>query len=767
MKKKGKRGRPAPESTQADLSARAEAAPIDRWQTILLAAMVALLVARPLVPEDPGGENGYGAPFNVLWLVLACAWFLGQMRRGEFRLRFGWPDALALALVAWHTISALVAFHVGSPRPAINMLWEWIGLGATFVLVRQVIHTTNEARAVIVVMLGLAIGLSAVAVHQYYVTIPGDLSSYEAAKDSTESLYSQTGQWMPPGSSARQQFENRLNSRLPGATFALSNSLAGFLVPWCVILFAITLAARRPATLAAGIASLALMAGCIFLTGSRSGGAAIIAGCLLVVADSARSPALSISWRRAFIPMLSAIAIAAFAVSVGTSTGREALAAAERSVSFRFEYWRATLAMIRDYPLLGCGPGQFQDYYATYKLPGASEVVQDPHNWLLDVWANAGTPGAILLIAFLTATIVRAWRAGGNDIANKDEIRRSPRASNAAAATASDAAVFGGVAGVALGTAIAWLSGFPLARMHMLLVVAGIVGAWWIWRGWAQAGALAKRLPLVATIALLVNLLAAGGISYPGVAGSLWLLLAIELNLTEGASYHADEVALAGSFPARTATLFRSKIARWAAGMALAAMLAIAIWTEYLPVMACRLQLSIADAGVVASRADQSRDALVAAVAADPWSPEAAARLAEQRFADYQALPTPTQRRSLLEADALARQLAPRHSGVWAQSADFAAAIHEHTSSVEDLDAADRYFERAIELFPSHAELLAKAANFWQSVGKLDRAREAAVEAIRVDDLMRAGGHTDRELRPAVREATEAIAHLPIESRAD
>ena len=422
--------------------------------------------------------------------------------------------------------------------------------------------------------------------------------------------------------------------------------------------------------------------------------------------------------------------------------------------------------MIRDYPLLGCGPGQFQDYYATYKLPGASEVVQDPHNWLLDVWANAGTPAAILLVAFLAVVIVRALRASGNEVKDIGKIRYSSRASDNATATAPDAAVFGGAAGVALGTAIAWLSGFPLARVHMPLIVAGIVGAWWIWRGWVQAGALAKRLPLIAAMALLVNLLAAGGISYPGVAGSLWLLLAIELNVTEGASYHADEETPSGSFAARTGILFQSVIVRWAAGLALAAMLVAAIWTEYLPVMACRLQLSIADAGVAAGRADQSRDALVGAIAADPWSSEAAARLAEQRFADYQALPTPTQRRSLLEADAQARQLAPRHSGVWAQSADFAAAIHEHTGSVEDLDAANRYFERAIELFPSHAELLAKAAKFWQSTGKLDRAREAAVEAIRLDDLMRAGGHTDRQLQPAVREATEAIAHLPTESRA-
>ena len=71
-----------------------------------------------------------------------------------------------------------------------------------------------------------------------------------------------------------------------------------------------------------------------------------------------------------------------------------ALAAAERSLEFRFGYWRATLAMIRDYPCLACGPGQFQDYYATYKLPEASEVVQDPHNWLLGSLGDSGYAGS-------------------------------------------------------------------------------------------------------------------------------------------------------------------------------------------------------------------------------------------------------------------------------------------------------------------------------------------------------------------------------------
>lgn len=757
MKNKGKHGRAvASDGAQASARLPADARPIDRWQTALLAALVALLVARTLVPEDPGSQNGYGAPFNVLWIVLACAWLLGQLRSGFVRLRFGLIDALMLALVAWHTVSALTAFYIGSPRPAINALWDWVAIGATLILARQIIQTARDARAVIVVMLGLACGLSATAVHQYFVTIPADVRSYEAAKDSTESLYEQTGQWMPPDSTVRQQFENRLNSRLPAATFALSNSLAGFIVPWFVILFAITVAARRAALLTAGAIGLALMSVCLFLTGSRSGGLAVLVGSLWVVAISAWTSRLPRSILRTAAVAIIVAAIAALAIGFGTSAGRVALSAAERSLAFRFEYWRATLAMIRDFPWLGCGPGQFQDYYATYKMPEASEVVQDAHNWLLEVWATAGTPAAAFLVAVIIAIIVRTWRAERAAGLGTNDSQWLPPNNLTATRSGPNAAVFGGVAGAALGTAIAWLSGFPIAWMHLALVVVGIAGSCWVWRSWIQVGNMPRWLPLVAVVTLLVNLLAAGGIGYPSIAGSLWVLVAIGLNSIDS----FDDYSLNSTSTSRAPNFLGSKFGRWTVCAILAAVLASAIWTEYLPVMACRLQLSIADAAQASNRADQVRSALEAATVADSWSTEAAARLAAQRFADYQALSTPTQRQILQEADASARRLAPHRSSAWAQSAEFAAAIHRDSGSVEDLDAASRYFERAIELFPSNAELRSKAAKFWQAAGANDRARAAAAEALRLDDLMRASGHNDRVLNPAVRQEMETIARL-------
>ena len=94
---------------------------------------------------------------------------------------------------------------------------------------------------------------------------------------------------------------------------------------------------------------------------------------------------------------------------------REVLSEAGKSLGYRLQYWQASWQMIREHPWLGCGPGQFQASYTRYKLPEASETVADPHNFLLEVWATAGTPAAVALVALLLVAawqIVRARRLG-------------------------------------------------------------------------------------------------------------------------------------------------------------------------------------------------------------------------------------------------------------------------------------------------------------------------------------------------------------------
>src|SRR4029077_8048320 len=76
----------------------------------------------------------------------------------------------------------------------------------------------------------------------------------------------------------------------------------------------------------------------------------------------------------------------------------------------RFDYWSATVRMIRDHPLLGVGPGHFGRFYQRYMKETAFQQIKDPHNFALEIWA---TCGIVALIALLAAFAALFWKTRG------------------------------------------------------------------------------------------------------------------------------------------------------------------------------------------------------------------------------------------------------------------------------------------------------------------------------------------------------------------
>ncbi len=97
---------------------------------------------------------------------------------------------------------------------------------------------------------------------------------------------------------------------------------------------------------------------------------------------------------------------------------------ASMSVRFRAQYWLSTIAMIHDHPWFGVGPGGFRIAYPFYRAESAAEVVADPHNWLLELFATAGIPGGFMFLVALTGF---AWyRLRPTSVRNAPTIELAP-----------------------------------------------------------------------------------------------------------------------------------------------------------------------------------------------------------------------------------------------------------------------------------------------------------------------------------------------------
>ena len=718
--------------------------------------MTALLVARPLFPSESAATHGDGLSTVMLWIALGVFWLLAAIGRpnnnsplplGEgqgVRVRTGWIDAAVVLLMVCYAAATLWAVGHGSPRPAINVFWEWIGMGLCFLLARQLIDTRREARAVAAVMIALAVALAGYGLYQRAYELPNTRALYQADPDRA---MREAGLWFPPDSPQRKLFEDRLANPEPFATFALTNSLAGFLAPWLVVLAGIACCDVRNRKRLLGVMILLVpVAVCLFLTHSRGGCLAAVLG-LALVWPIARGKMSRFGWKAPLAVVVVAVALAVTAAAIGKLDYETA----QKSLGYRLQYWRSSLDMIDDHPWLGCGPGNFQDAYTRYKLPEASEEVADPHNFLLEIWTTAGTPAAMAFLAVLGCFAWTTFRDERQEPNNSPE----PRTPNPEPRTPNpDAWPFvlaGGAVGFLLSLPLGLLSAAPpettvislgrfvninVATVFLLgLPLAGAAVA--LLLGWIREGRLPQLLPALAVAVLLLNLLTAGGIGMPGVAGSLWLLMAI---------------GLVGQKPRLLRTVWA-----WAAlGGAIA--LAVACYaTAYSPVLGCQAELRIAERK---PSLFSSFEHLERAAEADPWAAEPWRRLAAGKMVIWPQMRDANAYRRFEQAVANLTRLAPNSAQSWSTIGDWysqAASITNRSGNRIAGNAVSKAVEayrRTVELYPNSAMNRAKLAEAYRTAGDREAYRREAETALRLD---KATPHADKKLPAALRNRLKSI----------
>jgi len=540
----------------------------ERVRRIALGLTAALVTARAYWPSEPDVRTGAGAGlFWVLAILFAAGLALAaSFTGGRFRWRWSWTD-LALALLV--VLVVVSANHAVDRRPAINLAWEWVALGVAYLLVRNLPRTPQESSALAGALVATAVAVSVYGLYQAKVELPMLREQYQR---NPQQVLQELNIDARPGSPEEQLFRNRLlYSNEAFSTFALANSLAGFIVGPLAIAIAVgflNLVRRdapgsRWALLGMAAPLILAMLVCLILTKSRSSWIGLLIA-IGILAWGAR--------RRVPARVLFCTGLAGVVVVVGLVVGawgaghldREVLTQSRMSLRYRWEYWQGTWGVVTDgasglkgvwnAPTFwsGVGPGNFAGPYLRHKLPQASEAIQDPHNLFLEVWATAGFWALLALLAALGIGLANLFgpsavpsQNGSNDRAAliPQKARRSESATGKPIAKPDDEG------DDSPPRSVRWLIACAGAGLIVVLLVGDfnlfkadlfprwlILGATWIATVFL-GGPLWARLPMpvsalgAAVVAVVINLLAAGGIGIPAVALGLWTMLALGLNL--------------------------------------------------------------------------------------------------------------------------------------------------------------------------------------------------------------------------------------------
>ena len=758
--------------------------------------LAALLAARWLIPTEGAAEG------LTLWLVqlvlltavIRAAW---GWRLDEGRIRFDKIDVAIACLVVAQAVSAVsVVFGVGNARAAINLAWEWIGSGVLIGLLRHELRASHEhtMRDVKSLCWGLSLAAGVLAgfgLWQHYVVFDETTREYERLTAEHDRLaesksdprrqatlqVEMTRQGIPIEPAARQMLEQRLKaSREPFGLFALANSFAGLLSVMLLVTagnLRSSSAARKWPGSAGSIGLMLVIGFCLVLTKSRTAWVGLAAGIgwwilRAILERRQHSQEAATSPQRSTFAKWVVIGLVVIGMAIGIATvsgglDRAVLSEAPKSLRYRLEYWQGTWATIREHLWFGTGPGNFRDYYLAHKLPESSEEIADPHNFVLDVWANAGTFGLIGLLSCVGLMVGQVFNLSG---------RRTIRG--------------GHVENVPHGTA-AWGVGFafPVAAIGLELFGHGedqrlwwLGGIWWLlWLGsviWSRLSdpfqpeapatpaseAASLRLPIAfeaASVALLVHLLGAGGIAMPAITQLWWLLWALRAECeaavvvereSKSPSESAKDGVQAVRFPA------------WATAIvALGLCLACGI-TATMPELLCRTSLQLGDAQWERRQANAAQKHFREALDADRWAIEPLDRMAEISFLSWQQ----TQQESDFD-DAVRKNQAvierlPFASRPYRRLGESWLRRFEQSHDVAHATRAAAPLAAAVERYPQHAELLSEWASACAGANQSEAARDAARRAIRQDDLNRQAGHSDKYLSEKTRSRMQRLADL-------
>jgi tetratricopeptide (TPR) repeat protein len=306
----------------------------------------------------------------------------------------------------------------------------------------------------------------------------------------------------------------------------------------------------------------------------------------------------------------------------------------------------------------------------------------------------------------------------------------------------------GGLLGFLVAIPIALLTGAPAKYPVLYIGLPPAIATGAILAGWVQRGRMSAGLAAVGLLVLLVNLLAAGGIGLPGVAGTLWVLLALGLSLLER---DAPRPLPRGTAMGLLAVSVGLSVACYASG--------------YSPVLRCYAAMESARYDPSHQEEHLQEAALADPLSAEPWSQLAALALDGWKQAVGGSSPrVRVQAQSAAAAEDLLGQFeeytaavlerAPNSSPDWLAAAERYQEINARTGKLLYLEKAIKCYRTTTRLYPNSATCHGRLALALLTSGDTAGSREEAATALWLDDQ---NPHPDKKLNSDLRKSLERI----------
>ncbi|MDR1053244.1 MAG: O-antigen ligase family protein [Planctomycetaceae bacterium] len=697
----------------------------------------------------------------ILWLIFAVGLTVAPIlvKRISSKLIFTRFDvAIYLFFFCVFLSTVWNLFHGAEPRATLNMLSVWIiGVTAWFVF-RQLIHDAKVTAAVLAIVTAVAFTESGLAIHQQFIEIP---KIKQLVKEDPIKSVKQAAPTIEPGTPAWDLVYSRLITALPVGTYSLSNTLGGFLGCWLIFILGVytlgqpirkiggnidrninknidsNINSNRMATLnygreiIFGLFTLMLLMSFV-LAKSRSGFVAVGVGFVMLVIFLIRRRMGKAARRFLFIVT---IILAVGVLLISMTSGKDLISGAKKSFGFRLEYWSASLGMIYDYPVLGCGTGNFKHTYTHYKLPISSEEISDPHNFIFEIASNSGIPS---LLIFIFAVCLICFRIRDNQD-HRDNTENNLQINSDSHEQRRQADWFlpylvGGLIGCYVAFFVSLYSDSPLGIDSPL--AATLV---FLLFGFIDIGRF-ERVPsvliLTSVVVLFVHISASSGISMTNTVILIWLFLSILANRkTSVADNNLQPVHL-------------QPVLRYAISVVFIVVVLFVNFFGFRPVVMSGDILQGLD---FAGGVDGQVLLLENAAKADPYSAAIQEQLARVAMVCHLREPNNTKWLKIVdEAQVRAMQLAPRSGMIRYSCAEMRAEAGRRLKDIKLAESSIDIYREALKYYPNNAAIHAAFAIILYQLDKKSESRIQAELALNLDDQMQ---QIELKIKPDKREA--------------